>query len=370
MTDATLPVPVEPIPLDPEQLVPKGPVALINGVPHSIMQLTNAHKAAIIIAALGPDQSAAILQALGESNVRRFARIVTTMGVVPSNMLEQIITQFLNEMGGAQDINGGLVATRRFLEGALDREAYERIMEELQGMTATTIWDRLGKVTVGPLANFIAGEHPQAGAVILSRLRADRAARILERLPANVAQTIVLRMKHVPRIDSGVLETLRQVIEEEFLSVMSREQGSKKPAVLLAGLMNHVSGAAREQFLADLESDEPEFAAEVQRVMFTFADIAARLNPRDVASVTRGVDEDVLMTALKTGMETDPPVVEFVLGNLAKRLSERMSEDLEAMQAPPLKEGETAQAEIIKVIQEMARKGEIKLIQPEAADDD
>lgn len=365
MSDPGLPVAVETeMPPDP------GPVTLISGRPRGLEDLTRGQKAAIILAALGPDLSAAILRDLGEANVRRFARIVATMGVIPAGMLEAVATEFLAELGGAQDVNGGLAATRRFLEGALDRETYERIMEDLQGMTATTVWDRLGKAPVGPLANFIAGEHPQVGAVVLSRLRADRAARVLERLPASIAQTIVLRMKSVPRIDIAVMEVVRTVIEDEFLSVMQREQATKKPAVLLAGLMNHVSGAAREQFLKDLENDEPEFAAEVQRVMFTFADITARLNPRDVSAITRGIEEETLMTALKTGMETAPQVVEFILGNLSKRLSERMAEDLEAMMAPPLKEGEAAQAEIVKVIQELSRKGEIKLVQPEAADDE
>jgi flagellar motor switch protein FliG len=347
-----------------------GRLTRISGAERRLEELTRAEKAAIVLAALGPQHSAGILRALGEVNIRRFARIVARIGLVPAPVIDAVVAEFLIEIGGAQDVSGGLSAARKLLEGVVDKETYDRIMEEVQGMTATTIWDRLGKAPVGPLANFLASEHPQVGAVVLARLKPDRSARVLERLPATSAQSIVLRMKNAPRIEPGVLEVVKSVLEEEFLSVIQREQASRKPAELLASLMNHVSGAARDQFLKDLEADEPEFAAEVQRVMFTFADITARLNPRDVTAITREVEEETLMTALKTGMETAPQVVEFILGNLSKRLAERMTEDLEAMMAPPLKEGEAAQAEIIKAIQAMAQKGEIKLLQIEAGDDD
>ncbi|RMH52921.1 MAG: hypothetical protein D6686_01690 [Alphaproteobacteria bacterium] len=346
------------------------PVARIAGRERRLEDLSRAEKAAIVLAALGPEHAADILRALGEGNIRRFARILAQIGLVPAPVIDAVVAEFLVEMGGTQDVAGGVVAARKLLEGVVDRETYERIMEDLQGMTATTIWDRLGKAPVGPLANFLAAEHPQVGAVVLSRLKPDRAARVLERLPASTAQAIVLRMKEVPRIDPAVMEILKTVLEEEFLSVIQREQAARKPAELLASLMNHVSGAAREKFLQDLEADEPEFAAEVQRAMFTFSDIPARVNPRDVSTITRAVEEETLMTALKTGMETAPQVVEFILGNLSKRLSERIAEDLEAMQPPPLKEGEAAQAAIIKAIQDLARQGAIRLLQIESSDDD
>ncbi|RMF36103.1 MAG: hypothetical protein D6754_11990, partial [Alphaproteobacteria bacterium] len=331
--------------------------------------LSRAEKATLILAALGPEGAAGILAELGEENIRRFARIVAQMGVIRGPVLDEVVAEFLDEIGGSRDVSGGILTARRMLSGALDRETYDRIMEDVQTTTHTTIWDRLGKAPVGAVAGFLAAEHPQVGAVVLSRMRPDLAARVLERLPEIVAQPVVLRMKRAPRIDGAVLEVLKRVIEDELLSVIRRAGATKKPAELLAGLMNHVSGAAREKFLEELEADEPEFAAEVQRVMFTFADIIQRVNPRDVTAITREVEEEVLMAALKTGQETHPQVCEFILGSLSKRLAERITEDLEAMMPVPLKEGEAAQGEIIKAIQALAQRGEIKLNQPEAPED-
>lgn len=346
------------------------PIARIGGAERTAADLRPSEKAAIILAALGPTVAAPVLQDLGETNIRRFARIIAGMGLIPGALLDQVVREFLVEMGGEDDLNGGLATARKMLAEALDSDAYARVMEDVQGNIRLSIWDRIGNAPVGGLANFIAGEHPQVGAVILGRLKPDRAARVLERLPADIAQIIVLRMSRVPRLDQGVLEQVKSVIEEEFLSVIQREGNSKKPAELLAALMNHVSSAARDQFLAQLEADEPVFAAEVQRVMFTFADIIARVSPRDITRITREVEDATLMAALKTGLENNPKVVEFILGNLSRRLAERMAEDLTNMLPVPLKEGEAAQATMVKAIQTLAQRGEIKLNQPETSDED
>jgi flagellar motor switch protein FliG len=338
--------------------------------PADAAALAPAEKASIVLAALGPEQAAPILQALGEPAIRRFARTIAGMGVIPGPVIEAVVAEFLAALGSGRDLAGGLSTARKLLAGALDGDALDRILEEVRGTRSLSVWDRLGTAPVGSVASFVAGEHPQFGAVLLSRLRADRAARILERLPAGVARGIVLRMRRAPRLDPAVLEMVTAVIEEEFLSVIRREQASRKPAELLAGLMNHVSGAAREGFLGELEQAEPAFAAEVQRVMFTFGDILARVNPRDVAQIVRAVEEPELMAALKSGQETHPRVVEFLLANLARRLAERITEDLAAMPPVPLKEGEAAQAALVQAIQALARQGEIRLNQPEAPDAD
>ena len=88
-----------------------------------------------------------------------------------------------------------------------------------------------------------------------------------------------------------------------------------------------------------------------------------RVSPRDVSVITRAVEEDVLLTALKSALATGLPTAEFVLGNLPKRLAERLREDLDAMQDVKLKDGEAAQAEIIRAIQALEKKGEITLIE-------
>jgi flagellar motor switch protein FliG len=159
---------------------------------------------------------------------------------------------------------------------------------------------------------------------------------------------------------------MQAAIERDFLSVLQRNLSKRRPADLIAGLMNNISTEVREGFLSYLESQEPSLAQDVQRTMFTFEDISVRLHGRDVAGVLRDVAEEVLLKALKLGQAQDSATVAFVLENLPRRLSERYVEELAGLTDVSRKEGESAQIEITKAIQAQAKAGTIRFIEKES----
>ena len=360
MTDATPSLPA-PSPATPP--APAAPQA--GGAP----RLDAAQKAAVILVALGPEAAAPLLQRFGEGAMRRFAAAVSRLPRIDPETVVEIVEEFLAALGDEMAVRGGLQEARRLLSGILDEETLARVLEDVDQRGGRSVWLRLAGAADAPLAAWIGGEHPQVATVVLGKLRSEQAARILERLEPAFAQDVVLRMSRTPTPDPGALEVLKTAIERDFVSAIERTQGARKPTELIAGLMNHVSQAARESFLGHLEAADAKLAQEVQRVMFTFADIASRVSARDVAQVIKAVDETVLLTALKTAIAADDPSAEFILGNIARRLSERLREDLEAMPPVRQKEGETAQAEIVAAVQRMARSGQIKLIEIDGGED-
>ena len=333
------------------------------------MVLTPAQKAAVIIVALGPEAATELLRSLGETNIRRFASAVTRLKGVPPDVVDAVVSEFLAAMGDELSVRGGIDEARKFLGQVLDEDQLARVLEEIDSRSTRSIWLRLADASDVALTAWLSAEHPQVACLVLAKLRADQAARLLERFEPAFAHDVVLRMARVPTPDTAAMEILKSAIEHDFVSQIERTQGAAKPAELIASLMNHVSAGARETFLGQMEEEDPKLAQEVQRVMFTFADIASRVNPRDVAKVIRAVDEPVLMAALKSAIAAENPSAEFILGNIAKRLSDRMREDLEGMPDVRQKEGEAAQAELVNSIQTLSRRGEIKLIEIELGDD-
>ena len=113
--------------------------------------------------------------------------------------------------------------------------------------------------------------------MILSELKAEIAASVLERLDRGFARSIVLRLSRVPTLETAVSTAIQDAIERDFLSVLQRNLSKRRPAELIAGLMNNISTEVREGFLAHLEVRDAALAQDVQRTMFTFEDIAVRL---------------------------------------------------------------------------------------------
>lgn len=330
-------------------------------------ELSHVEKAAIVMIALGPEPASALLGEMGEQRIRRFAQVVSGMREISAEVVEVVIREFLEILGDKLTLSGGPEEVRKFLGQVLDNDSVTRIMEDLGG-TGASVWTRLGDVEESRLASWLEMEHAQVAAVVLTRLNSIKAARVLERFDSDFAQLVVLRMSRVPTFDASTLNQLSEVIERDFLPTVRAEKGNRKPADLIAGLMNHVSSTVRDDLLGRMEQEAPVLTQEVQKVMFTFADIIDRVNPRDVGAVTKDIDEVALMTALKLGEATGNPSVEFVLSNISKRLSERMREDLKEMPEPSKRDGEAAQTEVIAKIKELVDRGAIKLIEAETGD--
>ncbi len=345
-----------------------GDLAHAGEAPRSADDLTLADKAAVIIAALGPDAAPHVLQGMGESTIRRFAQAMSGLWRISPEILERTVSEFNAELGQRGTVRGGAAEARRILREVLDVDSVSRIMDDVDMAGGRTLWEKMSNSSDQALASWLRHEHPQTAGVVLSKLRSDKAARILERLDPDFAQTIVLRLARVPRLDSEVMELMREVITKEFLAVMQREQATRRPADVIGSMMNNVTSNNRARLLEQLEAEKPKLAKQVQKVMFTFADVSDRVEPRDAGLLLKAVDEPTMIMALKMAQHNAPRVIDFFLVNVSKRLGQRLESEIEAHPEVKPRDGEQAQAEVVRQARELARAGELKLVEVEEED--
>lgn len=359
MSETSL-VPARPKPLDK----PKLP-----GTPLRPDQLPSPiEKAAVILTAVGPDLAGGILRNLSEPEMARFARAIAGLGQIPQEVLDAVIVEFLELLTTGPEISGGAQAAQRLLSAVVgDADEVLRMLDGRRKVDDRPVWERMNQTPAASTAVFLQAEHPQTAAVVLSELRPEIAAAVLERLDRGFAQAAVLRLSRVPTLDAPVAAAIQGAIEHDFLSVLQRNLSKRRPADMIAGLMNNISTDVREGFLAFLESQDAVLAGDVQRIMFTFDDIALRVAGRDIATVVRDVPEETLLKAIRHGQMLGSPSVSFILDNLPRRLSERYVEDLSMLGVIPRKEGELAQIEITKAIQVQVKAGSIRLLDKDPA---
>ncbi|WP_424930850.1 flagellar motor switch protein FliG [Amaricoccus macauensis] len=319
-------------------------------------------KAAIVLTAIGPEMASTVLQDISEEDMERIVRTLGQLGKIGQDVLDAVIIEFLEQLTSGLELSGGARVTRELLSGLIPDAEIDRILGTLPQTKGRGVWERLNAAPIKALATFLAAEHPQTVAVIVTELRADIAASVLAEIDRDFAQQVVLRLARVPSMDKRVSMAMQQAIERDFLVTLQSSMSKRRPAELIAGLMNNISSEVRDAFMEFLENKNEVLAAEVQRTMFTFEDIAVRLNSRDVAAVLREMDEEELLKALNRGVAQESPSVEFLLSSLPRRLAERFREDLDAMQPVPLKEGEAAQIELSKIILDMSKRGTINLL--------
>jgi len=125
--------------------------------------------------------------------------------------------------------------------------------------------------------------------------------------------------------------------------------------------MNHTQIQARERLLEMFEAEDPETASQVRRVMFTFADIPARVAAKDVAKIVRVVEQVVLVRALHGAQSECPDSKTFILENLTNRLSQQITDEIEEMGDIRQRDIDAAMNTTIAAIRALAEAGEMEL---------
>ncbi|MCI4666382.1 MAG: hypothetical protein MRY74_16870 [Neomegalonema sp.] len=323
-----------------------------------------AEKAAIVLMAIGREDAEPLLREFSEEEVRSFARASAQLGEVPSWDIERIVGEFLVSLDDKR-ITMTSDKLKEFLSSILSDDAIERILEDLDDSDGQSIWEKLSSSDPVDLSNFLAREHPQTVAVVLSRIKPDSSAQVLQRLEKEFAEEVIVRIANVSILAPAVMDKVKESIEFEFLRGARLRKSKRDPDELIGSMFNFMSSDKRDTLLAGLEERSPDLAQAVQRKMFTFGDIPARVDRSSVSFIMREIENDVLLKALCFAKKNAPESKDFFLGNMSRRLAEQFEEQVNEMPTPNVKDGEAAQFAVIGVIRKMAEVGEIELHQPE-----
>jgi flagellar motor switch protein FliG len=318
--------------------------------------LSGPQKAAVLMMALGEESAARLFSLMHEDEIKEVSSAMATLGPVSSSIVERLCHEFASQMSAAGNLIGSFESTERLLAKTLPKERVSQIMEEIRGPAGRTMWDKLGNVNEAVLANYLKNEYPQTVALVLSRVRADHAAKVLQLLPEPFAMEVVMRMLRMESVQKDVLEGVERTLRSEFMSNLARTQ-RRDAHEIMADIFNNLDRAAEGRFLAALEERNREAAERIKSLMFTFDDLV-RVNGAGIQVLLRAVEKEKLALALKGGSET---IRDLFFKNLSERAGKMLREDIEALGPVRLKDVEEAQATIVATAKDLAASGQIML---------
>jgi flagellar motor switch protein FliG len=318
--------------------------------------LNGAQKAAILMLALGEEQSGRLFALMHEDEIREISAAMAQLGSVRADLVERLCSDFSDSLGGTGNIVGSFESTERLLQRALPRDRAQQIMEEIRGPAGRTMWDKLGNVNEAVLANYLKNEYPQTVAVVLSKVKPEHAARVLALLPESFAMEVVMRMLRMESVQKEVLEGVERTLRAEFMSNLARST-RRDSHEMMAEIFNNLDRQSESRFLAALEERNRESAERIKALMFTFEDLQ-RLTPIAVQTLLRAIEKDKLPIALKGASEA---LRELFLGNMSERAGRLLREEIDALGPVKLRDVDEAQGAIVLVAKELAAQGQIEI---------
>ena len=319
-------------------------------------KLTGPEKAAVILLSLGEDHTR-LWQGLDDDEVKEISQAMASLGTVSSQVVEELLVEFVSGMSGSGAVMGSFEQTQRLLASFMPADRVEGLMEEIRGPAGRTMWDKLGNVNEAVLANYLKNEYPQTVAVVLSKVKPDHAARVLTSLPEDFALECVQRMLRMEPVQREILDKIEQTLRTEFMSNLART--SKRDShEMMADIFNSFDRQTEARFIGALEERNREAAERIRAQMFVFEDLA-KLDPGGIQTLLRAVEKDSLGLALKGSSES---LRELFFSNMSERAAKIMREDMESMGPVRLKDVDQAQMAMVQVAKDLAAKGEIMLV--------
>lgn len=319
---------------------------------------------ATLFMTLDEQRMQALFDRLEEHEIRRVSRAMANLGKIDIDQVERVITRFRNEVGRTGTVIGTAETTERLLRRLLPNEKVSEIMDEIRGPEGKTMWEKLANISPEVLATYLRTELAQTAAVILAKLPAQHAARVLALLPKSSIDEIVLRMVRMDSIQKGVLQDIEATLQKEFITNLSRSY-ERDSSQIVAEIMNRADKGLVDQLMRVIESREPHAASRIKRIMFTFDDLI-RVDRTTFGTLVQECPVDKLQIALTAASQE---LRELFLASMSARAAAMMRDEIEGMPAQRRKTVEDAQGDIITIAKRLADEGRIFILDEDEAGD-
>lgn len=313
-------------------------------------------KAAMLLISLGPEKSAEIFKHLKEEEIEQLTLEIANIRTVSPDEKERVMEEFYQICLAQEYIaEGGISYAKEILEKALGTQKALDIINKLTVSLQVRPFDFVRKADPSQLLNFIQNEHPQTIALILAYLKPQQSSVVLSALPQEKQADVARRIATMDRTSPEVIKEVERVLEKKLSSLVTEDFTAAGGVQAIVDILNSVDRGTEKYIMETLEIEDTDLAEEIKKRMFVFEDILS-LDNRSIQRFLREVDNNQLAVALKGSTEE---VQKLIFGNMSKRLTEMIKEDIDFMGPVRLKDVEEAQQKIVNVIRKLEDAGEI-----------
>jgi len=320
--------------------------------------LTGVQKAATVLLVLGEERGAQLMEKLAEQELTQVTRVMATAGRLSPTLVQAVCRDFIGKFDRGGDVSvGNLTSAERMLMRFLPPERVEQIMSEIAGPSGRTTWEKLTNVSHETLSNYLMNETSETAAVVLSRLRSDHAARILETFPRPKVLEVVDCMITLEQVPSDAIQEIEDVLKSELMANFTKGQGGASADDILAEIFNRTNRDTLSLIFSDIGMSRPDEIERIKAKMFTFEDLAD-IDSGDLSTLLRAVDNAVIALALKDQKEEHR---ERFFGCLPQRPAQMLKDEFAMLGRVRARDVQEAQATVLEKAKELEATGEIRL---------
>ena len=314
--------------------------------------------AAILLMLLDESEAATILKQLGPEEVRQLAKAMFDTANASEQQIGQALDRFVTRSRdvGALAI-GADTRIRTVINEAVGNVRADNILAAVAPQRSAASLEMLRWMDVDAISGLLASEHPQVGALILSVLVPDVAARAIETLDEVLQADLVLRAAMLTSVPAAAIEDLEAVLASANVDGQRVAKQAIGGPSDVAKIMKKMPKQLSERTLRSLKKHDRILAQTIEEEMFIFENLRD-LDKKSLSSVLRSVDAAQLAIALKGA---DEEMVDMCLATMSQRAAETIRDEMAEMTMVKRADVDDAQKSVMQIVRQMAAAGEIMI---------
>lgn len=333
--------------------------AASQGAKPKLPPLTSAQKAAAVVVSLGVDKASQLYKYMEPDDVEALTLEVARLGYLDYRQTEDVLSDFYELcLTNKAVTEGGLEYARTVLEKAFGTQTAANLLEKVEKSLKNREFAFLNKADAKSLFSSLQYERPQAIALILSYVNADKAASVVEQMDPKRQIKVVENMAKMESATPMALKVIENEMSRKFSTIISDKNVKVGGIDYVASVMNNLDRASEKSIFDGLSSYNQELADEIRKRMFVFEDLAT-MDDRSVQRFIRDCDPRDIVLSLKS---TTEEVANKLLSNMSSRMAQNIKDDLEITTNVRMRDVEEAQQRIVDVIRKLEEQNEIIII--------
>lgn len=318
--------------------------------------LTPVEQAAIVLLSIGEEPAAAVLRCLEREELIELTHVMSRMSGIKVDAVKNSIQKFFDDYRQQSGLHG---ASRNYLKRSLDlalgSEIANSVLNTIYGDAIRPMMARLQYASPKWLADYIAAEHVQMQAVFLAFLPPALAGQIIDALPEEGRELVLLNLARLEEIDRELLAELEELVQR-CLSALDTQSATVEGVRQAAEILNRLPNN-RATMVELLRAHDPEVVSQIEMSMYDFF----ILSKQTEQTITRLLDEIPLEQWAVALKGAEPALRDAILGAMPKRQAQSF-EDLMRRSGPvPMSRIEQTRREIMAAVKDLADNGEIEV---------
>ncbi len=322
----------------------------------SKLRLTGTQKAGALLLAIEKELSKKIFGKLEDFEVKKVTDAMFELGVLHQDTTTNILNEFIRKCASGGALSTSSEEIKSLLRDTLDEGRAKEIFSSMTSFKDNAL-KNLGTYDPKTLANFLANEHPQTIALLLSHLGTEKVGPVIRLLPPEVKAEVVTRIAFLEEITPEALGDIEEAVKDALRSLGSATKHKMGGVDYVAEALNKLDKKTTNEILESITSSDPQLAESIKQKMFVFDDIT-KIDDRGIQEILKNIDTGELALSLK--VSTDE-LKDKIFNNMSERAAKMLKEDLEVMGPVKVSDVEKAQGNILKVVDRLVAEGKIIL---------